>query len=97
MDDETTTKVTTKEQRILRALRQVLGNIVKDCAPRPGRPNPLQESTIEDIRGLFALIAERERELADAAGMTVKERPYFSDEPQSTHPLMLHKPTRKLN
>lgn len=86
-----------KEQRILRVLRKVLGNIVKDTAPRPGRPNPLQESTIEDIRGLFALIAERERELANEAGMTAKERPYFSDEPQNTHTLKLHRPAKKLN
>lgn len=84
-----------KEQRILRVLRKVLGNIVKDTAPRPGRPNPLQESTIEDIRNLFGLIAERERELADEAGMTAKERPHFSDEPQTAHVLTLHKPTKK--
>jgi hypothetical protein len=86
-----------KEQRILRLLRKTLGNIVKDTAPRPGRPNPLQQSTIEEIRGLFALIAERERELADAAGMTAKERPYFSDEPQTTHTLRLHRLAKKLN
>ncbi|MEW6293611.1 MAG: segregation and condensation protein A [Pseudomonadota bacterium] len=84
-----------KEQRILRVLRKVLGNIVKDTAPRPGRPNPLQESTIEDIRNLFGLIAERERELADEAGMTAKERPHFSDEPQTAQVLKLHKPTKK--
>ena len=84
-----------KEQRILRVLRKVLGNIVKDTAPRPGRPNPLQESTIEHIRNLFGLIAERERELADEAGMTAKERPHFSDEPQTAQVLKLHKPTKK--
>ncbi len=91
MDNET------KERRILRLLRKTLGNIVKDTAPRPGRPNPLQESTIEEIRGLFALIAERERELAQEAGLTLKERPYFSDEPQSTQVIEFHRPTRKLN
>lgn len=84
-----------KEQRILRVLRQVLGNIVKDTAPRPGQPNPLSESTIRDIRELFALIAERERELADAAGMTAKERPYFTDETHPTQPLRLHRPPKK--
>lgn len=86
-----------KEQRILRVLRKVLGNIVKDTAPRPGEPHPLSESTIHDIRDLFGLIAERERELADAAGHTARERPYFSDEPQSAHVLKLHKPPKKLN
>jgi len=84
-----------KEQRILRVLRKVLGNIVKDTTPHPGEPHPLKESTIHDIRDLFGLIAERERELADEAGMTAKERPHFSDAPQTAHVLKLHKPTRK--
>lgn len=87
----------TKERRILRLLRKTLGNIVKDTAPRPGRPNPLQPSTIEEIRGLFALIAERERELASEAGLSAKERPYFNDEPQSTQVIEFHRPGRKLN
>jgi len=84
-----------KEQRILRVLRKVLGNIVKDTTPRPGEPHPLHENTIRDIRDLFGLIAERERELANEAGMTAKERPHFSDEPQSAHVLKLHKPAKK--
>lgn len=83
-----------KEQRILRVLRKTLGNIVKDAAPRPGRPNPLSEDTIRDIRDLFGLIAERERELADAAGLAARERPHFSDEPQTAHVLKLHRPTK---
>lgn len=84
-----------KEQRILRVLRKVLGNIVKDTTPRPGETHPLTENTIRDIRDLFGLIAERERELADEAGMTAKERPHFSDEPQTAHVLTLHKPAKK--
>jgi hypothetical protein len=86
-----------KEQRILRVLRKVLGNIVKDATPRPGEPHPLSEDTVRDIRDLFGLIAERERELANEAGHTAKERPHFSDEPQTTHTLQMHKPPRKLN
>ena len=86
-----------KEQRILRVLRKVLGNIVKDTTPRPGETHPLTEATIHDIRDLFGLIAERERELAEEAGFTAKERPHFSDEPQSAHVLKLHKPPKKLN
>lgn len=50
-----------KEQRILRVLRKVLANIVKDATPLPGRPHPLSEGTIAEIRDLFGLIAERER------------------------------------
>lgn len=86
-----------KEQRILRVLRKVLGNIVKDTAPRPGETHPLSERTIHDIRDLFGLIAERERELANEAGMTAVERPHFSDEPQSAHVLKLQRPPKKLN
>jgi len=84
-----------KEQRILRVLRKVLGNIVKDTAPRPGRPNPLSEATVADIRDLFGLIAEREKELAEAAGFTAVERPRFTDEPQTTNVVKLHRPSKK--
>lgn len=80
-----------KEQRILRVLRKVLGNIVKDTAPRPGRPNPLQESTINDIRDLFGLIAEREAELA---GPGRNERPHFSDEEPPSKVVQLHRPRK---
>jgi hypothetical protein len=87
-------EVLSKEQRILRVLRKVLGNIVKDAAPRPGRPNPLQESTINDIRDLFGLIAEREAELADQAGLSRNEKPYFGDDKRASKVVTLH-PTRK--
>ena len=80
-----------KEQRILRVLRKVLGNIVKDTAPRPGRPNPLQESTINDIRDLFGLIAEREAELA---GPGRNERPHFADEEPTSKVVQLHRPRK---
>ena len=85
----------TKEQRILRVLRKVLGNIVKDTAPRPGRPNPLSEESIRDIRDLFGLIAEREKELAEEAGLELKDRPHFSDEPRSANVVRLHRPPKK--
>lgn len=86
-----------KEQRILRVLRKVLANIVKDATPQPGMPHPLQESTIRDIRDLFGLIAEREQELAQEAGRRVDERPYFSDEPRNTHPLRFQRTNKKPN
>jgi hypothetical protein len=85
----------TKEQRILRVLRKVLANIVKDATPAPGQPHPLQESTIRDIRDLFGLIAEREAELAAEAGRKTVERPYFTDEPRSSSPVHFHKPAKK--
>jgi hypothetical protein len=86
-----------KEQRILRVLRKVLANIVKDATPAPGMPHPLSESTIHDIRDLFGLISEREAELANEAGRTAIERPYFTDEQRNTQTLAFHKPPKKLN
>lgn len=86
-----------KEQRILRVLRMVLGKIVKETAPRPGVPRPLSDETVGDIRDLFALIAEREAELADAAGFNRNERPHFSDEPQATNVVKIHRPPKKPN
>jgi hypothetical protein len=67
-----------KEQRILRLMRKTLGNIVKDVTPSAGRPNPLSENTILDIRDCFALISEREKELADALDYD-QAKPYFAD------------------
>jgi hypothetical protein len=84
-----------KEQRILRVLRKVLGNIVKDTTTPPGMVHPLSEDTRRDIKDLFALIAERERELAEEAGFSRSERPHFSDEPRSTKVLDFHKPPKK--
>jgi hypothetical protein len=71
-----------KEQRILRLMRKTLGNIVKDVTPTATRPNPLSENTILDIRDCFALIAERERELADALNFD-QAKPYYADGEQS--------------
>jgi hypothetical protein len=88
-----------KERSILRLLRKVLGQIVKDTAPRPGRPNPLQDTTVASIRELFALISEREAELADGANVARNERPYFADEPRDTAPVTVYRPNKdgKLN
>jgi hypothetical protein len=80
-----------KEQRILRALRKVLGNIVKDATPAPGQPHPLKESTIIDIRELFGLISEREAELADLAAPDRNEKPHFADEPKKSNVINIHK------
>ena len=86
-----------KEQRILRVLRKVLGNIVKETAPRPGVPRALSDATVADIRDLFGLISEREAELAREAGIALDERPHFADEVRSTHELKLHRPPKKPN
>lgn len=84
-----------KEQRILRVLRKVLANIVKDTTPPPGMLHPLKESTIHDIRDLFGLIAERERELAQAAGLSDQEKPYYTDQPPTAKVVAMPKPGKK--
>lgn len=86
-----------KEQRILRVLRKVLGNIVKDAMPAQGTPHPFQQSTVDSIRDLFGLIAERERELAQLAGLSDSEKPYYTDEPPTSQIVAMPKPTRKPN
>lgn len=75
------TDESSKERQILMVMRKVLAAVIKDTTP-PSRAlkHPLTERTIEDIRNCLGLIAARERELADAAGV-VQERPYFTDDP----------------
>ena len=75
------TDETSKERQILMVMRKVLAAVIKDTTP-PNRAmkHPLTEHTIEDIRQCLALIAARERELADAAG-AAQERPFYTDDP----------------
>ncbi len=74
------TESSSKEREILMVMRKVLAQIIKDTTP-PSRAmkHPLSEQTIEDVRNCLGLISLRERELADAAGVT-QERPYYADE-----------------
>jgi hypothetical protein len=72
----------TKEQQVLIAMRKTLSAIIKDVTPPPGMRHPLSGGTIEDVRHCLALIAAREKELADAQGRG-GERPYYADEPQA--------------
>ena len=88
-------EILSKEQRILRVLRKVLANIVKDATPAPGMPHPLKESTIYDIRDLFGLISEREAELADQSKPGRNEKPSYTDEPKKSNIIKLHKPGKK--
>jgi len=72
------TEELSKEQRILRAMRKTLGNVVRDVTPLGGRPNPLTGDTIQDIKDCFALISERERELAELLDFD-QAKPYYKD------------------
>jgi hypothetical protein len=80
-----------KERQILMVMRKVLAQIIKDTSPEfKTMKHPLSGDTIEDIRQCLALIAARERELADAAGVA-RERPYYADEKPSAEVVPLHK------
>lgn len=71
----------TKEKRVLVAMRKTLGGIIKDITPSNSAfKSPLSESTIEDVKMCFGLIAAREREIAEEAGVEIRDRPQFTDE-----------------
>ena len=69
------------EQRILRAVKLTLANVIKDTATPHGMRHPLSDGTIQDLRQCLALISARERELAQAAGKAVGAKPRYADEP----------------
>ncbi|RMD68656.1 MAG: segregation and condensation protein A [Gammaproteobacteria bacterium] len=79
------------EERILRIMRQVLTRIAKETAVPPGTLHPLSDETLIQIRECLALIALREKELAEAAGRPKKERPRFIDEPRGEVVIPLEK------
>lgn len=69
-----------KEELILRTVKQALTGVIKDTATQPGMIHPLSESTIDQLRNCLMLISEREKELAEAAGRPMSQRPHFTDE-----------------
>ena len=72
-----------KEREIMMVMRKVLTSIVREVTPEhKSLQHPLSDRTIQDIRNCLALITAREKELADAAGRTAVERPYYTDDPQ---------------
>ncbi|MDM8544882.1 segregation and condensation protein A [Candidatus Venteria ishoeyi] len=74
-----------KEQQILVTMRKVLSSVARDTAPKPGVVHPLSEQTVTDIRMCLGLIAARERELAEAAGIQNTARPHYVDEHKTSH------------
>lgn len=84
-----------KEQQILRLMRKTLGSVVKDATPLGGRPNPLTSNTIQEIKDCFALISDREKELAQKLGFD-EAKPYYADgEQPNANVLNFVKPTPK--
>jgi len=89
------TEESSKEQRILRLMRKTLANVVKDVTPHSGRPNPLSDNTIHDIKDCFGLISERERELGEALGFD-KAKPYYTDgEAPNAKVVSIFKPSKE--
>ena len=68
------------EERILRAVKLTLANVIRDTATPHGMRHPLSDATIEDLRQCLALISARERELAQAAGRDASARPRYADD-----------------
>lgn len=82
MSDDRTNPLESKEFQILKAMKLVLTNVVKDTATQPGLKHPLSDRTIEDIRQCLKLVSARERELVEDAGKTMGMRPHYVDEPK---------------
>ncbi|MEW8507745.1 MAG: segregation and condensation protein A [Candidatus Thiodiazotropha sp.] len=81
-----------KEREIMMVMRKLLTTIVREVTPEhKSLKHPLSDQTIQDIRACLGLITAREKELADAAGRTAEERPYFVDEPPATKVVPLSK------
>ncbi|MCB1868822.1 MAG: segregation and condensation protein A [Gammaproteobacteria bacterium] len=81
---------TNKEREILMVMRKVLGSVIRDITPAPGARHPLSDKTIEDVRMCLGLIAARERELAENAGIA-QERPFYADQPQAAKVIPMNK------
>ena len=83
-----------KEYQILKALKLVLTDVVKDTATQPGMKHPLSDRTIEGIRQCLRLISARERDLVEEAGKTMNMRPHYVDEPKKNVVVPITKITR---
>lgn len=85
----------TTEERILRAMRLALVDVIKDTTTQPGLKHPLSERTRNEIRHCLDLITARQMELAEAAGIPMKERPRYIDEPRQSVVVPLNSPEPK--
>lgn len=85
----------TQEHKILITMRQVLSSIIRDITPEPGMRHPLSEKTMEDVRQCFALIAAREKELSEEAGVPSQHRPRFVDEAPKSNVVKFHNMSSK--
>jgi hypothetical protein len=87
--------VSAKEREILKIMRKVLAQVIKDTTPASrAMKHPLSPQTIDNMRNCLGLISVRERELADIAGVAV-EKPYFTDEQPSAEVVSIDSIVRK--
>lgn len=71
------------EARVLRATKHILSRVVRETAAPHGTRHVLSDGCIEEIRDCLFLISARERELGEAAGHPMRQRPRYTDEPQA--------------
>lgn len=69
-----------KEQQVLTMVKRVLTDVARDTHVKPGLKHPLSDNTIMGIRDGLALIAAREKELAEEAGVATDMRPRYPDQ-----------------
>ena len=79
-----------KELKVLVALRKVISSVVREITPEPGMKHPLSETTIEDVRQSFLLIASREKEISEAMGKPSLHRPMYKGDTPKTNVVKLH-------
>lgn len=88
----TSNEALSKEQRILIALRKTLSRVVVETTPPAAHlQRVISDETVEQIKLCFDLISTRERELAELKGVTVTERPFFTDKPAPSKPITMLK------
>ncbi len=88
------TEYHSKEHQILSTIRKVLSAVARDTTPSPGRPHPLSPKTIDDLKQCFLLITAREKEIIDAAGGKMDQRPRYADEPKTSQVVQFSKPKK---
>lgn len=84
-----------KEHQVLVTMRKVLSSIIRDITPSAGRPHPLRQNTIEDVKQCLLLITSREKEIHEEAGQSMDARPRYADEPKKSQVVDFIKPVKK--
>jgi len=79
-----------KELDVLVTLRKVISSMIRDITPEPGMRHPLSETTMEDVRQSFILIAAREKEISELLGKPSLHRPVYKGDAPKTNVVNLH-------